>query len=452
MRANRDQNEIRLRVLLSTGARSPRELQQLLGISQPTLSRLIARLSGQILTLGRARAARYALPRQVRGGGSAFSVYRIDDQGDARAVGVLHALQGREYWWERTGRQQGELFDHLPWFIQDLRPDGFVGRAFAQRQGAELGLPRRLNDWNDDEVLVALSRRGEDCVGDLVVGEESLARYLRAAREPHSPIAAVDRGREYPRLAQAAMAGEPAGSSAGGEQPKFTVLLEDERLRHLLVKFSYPTTTREGRRWADLLICEHLALQTIREAGFGAAQTGIFEAGGRVFLEVERFDRAGRFGRRPLVSLGAVDDEFFGRRDNWIAAAGRLEQARMIAPEDAAALRWLAVFGILIHNTDQHFGNVSLVAQEEGRFALAPAYDVLPMFYRPEGSEIAARRNEVPLPPAGAHLEWESAREWAVKFWARAAADERISPEFRQLCGENRESLKWATTAPRLLV
>lgn len=48
-----------------------------------------------------------------------------------------------------------------------MRPDGFVGRAFTQRQAAELGLPVKLNDWTDDDVLPALSRRGEDHADNL---------------------------------------------------------------------------------------------------------------------------------------------------------------------------------------------------------------------------------------------------------------------------------------------
>jgi hypothetical protein len=41
---------------------------------------------------------------------------------------------------------------------------------------------------------------------------------------------------------------------------------------------------------------------------------------------------------------------------------------------------------------------------------------------------------------------------WAERFWAIAAADERISPEFRQACAENRGHLERAGTGPRLIV
>ncbi len=447
----RSERGIRLKSLLSTGARTPGELQERMGISQPTLSRLVADMAGEVVSLGRGKATRYALPRPIKGGADSFPVYRIDERGDVHLFGTLRALQGGEYWWKAAEAGGGRLMDHLPWFVQDLRPDGFMGRAFAQREGAALGLPSRLADWSDDDLLVALSRRGDDCMGDLLVGEESLARYFQRAREPIPSVLPDDRAREYPRFARLALDGAPPGSSAGGEQPKFAVMLEGERPCHALVKFSFETTTAEGRRWADLLVCEHLALQTVKEAGIRATCSRIVEGGGRVFLEVARFDRVGRLGRLPLVSLGALEDEFFGRRDNWIAASIRLEGARMICPEDAAALRWLSVFGILIGNTDQHFGNVSLIRGERERFTLAPAYDVLPMFYRPVGSEIAARRYELPLPPPGASLQWQSARPWAERFWVRAATDERISPEFRRICRENRTLLDAIGNGPRLI-
>ena len=87
------------------------------------------------------------------------------------------------------------------------------------------------------------------------MGEESLARYL-AATQPATAISTTD---DYLLLAEKAMAGDPAGSSAAGEQPKFMALIEREAAPlQVLVKFSPPVTTAEGGRWSDLLMCEHL--------------------------------------------------------------------------------------------------------------------------------------------------------------------------------------------------
>ncbi len=447
------QNEARLLAILSSGSRTASELQQVLGVSQPTLSRLLAVLSGQIVPLGRARATRYARPRVVRGEGSTFPLYKVTEMGDLSSLGELIVLMGGQYWWN-PGNHPGELFDHLPWFVQDMRPEGFIGRAFAHSKSSELDLPERLADWNDDHVLIALSNRGEDCMGNLILGENSVARYFQGTRQPPEIISADERDRIYPEHIQASLAGDPPGSSAGGEQPKFGALIEDKGdLRHVLVKFSPTITTLSGRRWADLLVCEHIALQLIRDQGIAASQSELLVIDDRFLLEVVRFDRCDKFGRHPMLSLQSVDNEFFGELDNWVAAAGRLEKQGMLSVEDAERLRWLALFGNLIANTDQHFGNISLIMEDSRRrrFSLAPAYDMLPMLYRPQENEAPARSFNPPLPPAAALTQWEDAQQAAARFWTFAAADLRISPEFRNICAFNLEIIRGLRTGPRLV-
>jgi hypothetical protein len=447
-RVNEQQN--RLLACLYDGPRTSAELRRDLNdISPSTLSRLVERLSGKVVTLGKARAAIYARPRDIRGYGHRFPVYRIDAQGNARQYGILHSVLGRHFWWESLDIGNSRLYQHLPWFIQDMRPDGFMGRAFARRMSHALNFPARLPDWNDEDILVALSRHGDDCMGDLVVGDESMERYLNATRDQLPPVRSVE---EYPLLARQAMDGDPAGSSAGGEQPKFTTLIaRDGALSHVLVKFSTDIATLEGRRWADLLVCEHLALEIIRAAGFPAAHSRLHMTNERAFLEVMRFDRVGRFGRAPMNSLGVVDDEFFGRRDNWIAMADRLTSAKMLSTEDAAAILWFSAFGALIANTDQHFGNVSLIPVNtpQTRFRLAPAYDMLPMLYRP-------RNGEAPLPefnPAVPVLstDFDHVLHHSVLFWDNAARDKRISDEFRTVCAQNAEQVKKIAEGPRVV-
>lgn len=62
-------------------------------------------------------------------------------------------------------------------------------------------------------------------------------------------------------MADAAMRNEISQSSAGGEQPKFTIRekKQDGSITHWLIKFSPPANTPSGIRWADLLICKHIA-------------------------------------------------------------------------------------------------------------------------------------------------------------------------------------------------
>lgn len=452
MQPNTMDNQERLLAFLATGVYSAPEIQQRFGFSQPVISRLITQLNDRVLAIGKARARRYSRLRDLRGLGGNFPVYAIDAEGNARLLGTLYCVAQSDFLWQpQDGREQ--LFKSLPWFLADLHPEGFVGRAFVRNCHQELGLPPRSNDWQEDHALMALVRRGEDTMGNLVVGQESLERYFRMVQEAAGTIPAAARTERYPRLAQEAMEGQPVGSSAGGEQPKFTATIEQGGMvKNVLVKFSPPVANEEGRRWADLLVCEHHALQVAQQAGVAAAQSMVLEAGGRLFLEVLRFDRTGLHGRLPIISLRAVDNEFYGYQDNWVNAANRMEKDGRLSAQDASALRWLSVFSSLIANNDQHFGNISLImADGSKRFSLAPAYDLLPMLYRPMDGATPVRNFTPPAAVPGAHQEWVAAFECACQFWSRVRVDTRISEPFRRICAENLATLERLKTAPRLL-
>jgi hypothetical protein len=454
MSLTNNENQERLLAFLSVGVYSALDIQQRFGCSQATVSRMLAQLGPKVLAFGKARARRYTRLRDVRGLGGTFPVYKIDTDGNAHLLGNLYAVGHDQYLWQPHDAPE-QLYRSLPWFLSDLYPDGFVGRAFVRQLHQEFGLPARIVDWNDDHVLTALARRGEDPMGNLVIGYETIERYLQLVREPLPPIPAGEIDEAYTRLAQAAMDGQHPGSSAGGEQPKFTAVIErDGVIQNVLVKFSPLVTSEEGRRWADLLVCEHHALGIIQEeACIPASRSRIVESGGRVFLEVVRFDRVGLIGRLPIVSLRAIDNEFYGAQDSWINAAGRLVADKRFSVEDARAMRWLSVFGSLIANTDQHFGNISLIMVDGSkRYNLAPAYDILPMYYRPTVDGVIP--SQVFTPPAAvpnAPNEWESALHCATLFWERAAADTRISESFRKICEENLTAIRRLTSGPRLV-
>lgn len=184
----------RLITLLSRGPASAQELATRLGISQPTFSRL-ARTLPEVVPFGEGRARRYALAREVRGLGQSFPVHRISESGQVTFWATLRTLHGGA-WFDSTDGEDRGLVADLPYFIQDMRPQGFIGRAFPA-QHADLGLPAHISRWSSDDVLVALARRGEDCVGNLIVGEESLARYLATRAGPARTIASHERAIHY---------------------------------------------------------------------------------------------------------------------------------------------------------------------------------------------------------------------------------------------------------------
>ena len=201
------------RVLRISGLRRGVEIQRELGISQPVMSRLMREAGPRVSRFGRSVATCYALSQEIAGLGRNAPVFCVDEHGCPSRHGVLHFLAGGEYWLERESGN-GQLFRGLPPFMEDMRPQGYIGRGFPALY-PELALPGRIGDWNDDHQMIALAMRGEDCVGNLIIGEKSLDRFN--AGKPHSYARA-----EYPNLATGALAGQP-GSSAGGEHPKFAV-------------------------------------------------------------------------------------------------------------------------------------------------------------------------------------------------------------------------------------
>lgn len=264
-------------------------------------------------------------------------------------------------------------------------------------------------------------------------GQSSFAVHMDSRRV--APIRDADIPHVYQELASATSQ-SGAGSSAGGEQPKFTC--ETESRGHLIVKFA-----RVRSRSADMLVLEELALSALTAAGVEAAPARYFEADGYGFLEVDRFDRVGRYGRRGMISAGAIDDELFGMRDNWPAFAQRCADEGLMDQDDVQRVQVLTAFSELIGNGDRHFENLSLMTDEGGHpVAVSPAYDMLPMMYSPVGGGIEPELR--PVAPSfqslGAQRDvWAQAFQAGHAFWLAAAADERLSRPMRDISCRNAE-------------
>ena len=164
-----------------------------------------------------------------------------------------------------------------------------------------------------------------------------------------------------------------------------------------------------------------------------------------MFLESERFDRttgglhrAGAPGRIGMVSLLAYDAQYIGQMDNWAATAERMEARGLLTPQDARTLCLLEAYGLLIANTDRHYGNISLL-RRAGEWALSPTYDMLPMLYAPVAGELVERdfATRSSQPTTATLPVWAAALALAKTFWEATATDTRISTGFRAICAVN---------------
>lgn len=430
------------------------ELAAALGVSVPTVHRLLSKLpAGDLVAAGKARRARYALSRPLRGGKAVYPAYRVDVDGRLENAGSLALLHLSGSWmplvelgWPVPQEARDGWWPGLPYPLYQMRPQGYMGRQFARAEHLRLTLPQDVSAWSDDDVLYAMSQAGSDLSGDLIVGEPACELWLRErAREPE-PVSEQDTLAFYEQAADRAVAAGVPGSSAAGEFPKFTArrALPGAATPHVIVKFSGAENSASVQRWSDLLVCEHLALQGIaRLPGLAAARTRILGSGGRVFLEVERFDRHGESGRSPLCALDVVDAAFVGSgAAGWPTVVAELAAQGVTHETAVSAVTRLWWFGRLIGNTDMHQGNLAFRPDETGRFSLAPAYDMLPMRFAPlAGGEIPTPSPEFALPLPDQRAAWIEACGAALGFWKTASEDTRISEGFRAVCLAQREAL-----------
>lgn len=278
--------------------------------------------------------------------------------------------------------------------------------------------------WTLEQVLFALIAHEHDHPGALSIGE------MRGESLSEAPIELAARIAHYDRIAQNVNQTLPAGSSAGGEQPKFLAHLDAPRgYERLIVKFSPPRDTPFGERWHDLLHSERIALDVLRSHGFAAAESRVVTGATRSYLESVRFDRIGQFGKRHVVPLSAVHRAFVaGAPQHWAATTDVLARHGRLPFAEAQQVRVLREFGRLIGNTDMHFGNLSLWVENmddgqavlrDPRFRLAPVYDMLCMTWRPGEfrDDLGYTPFETPQASPGAADAWAQAAQMAAVFW-----------------------------------
>ncbi len=165
-----------------------------------------------------------------------------------------------------------------------------------------------------------------------------------------------------------------ATPSMGGARPKGTVKDRDD---YWLVKPALPSDT------VDIPLLEHVAQQWASLAGLHFARTEHEQVGdGLSVLRSLRFDRHGAQRHMTLSGATLLRTEYPGRLkpQQWSYPRLAEELLQLGAPlEDGRELFGRMVFNALVGNDDDHPRNHAAVySHQEGRWRLAPAFDVVP--------------------------------------------------------------------------
>lgn len=258
--------------------------------------------------------------------------------------------------------------------VDDARPDRWGERVI-----------RFIDQPKRHSLMEYLYFAGDERFGALGVSTSD-TQYL--PREG-GPLPRLDQAQELSDVVSKIAAAEPitereravirAGGSFGGAKPKALIEIGGEEW---VVKFF-------NNEPVDSPLIEHATMTLAAKAQIEVAQTQVLTlTGGLHAVAVRRFDRK---GDKRIHSISA------GTALRAAAAAGQEPELSYPAlalllrragvtegdanAQDASELFRRMVFNILMDNTDDHEKNHSLLVVspwENGRFRLAPAYDVLP--------------------------------------------------------------------------
>ena len=135
-------------VLARRAAVSAPELAEQLGVSVPTLHRLLLEFEGAVVSAGRARRTRYALRKAVRADPGEIPLYEVDAAGRAELVSHLALVhpQGScmhlaDSAWPVPEESRDGWWPGMPYPLYDMRPQGCLGSPVGARSTASSASP-----------------------------------------------------------------------------------------------------------------------------------------------------------------------------------------------------------------------------------------------------------------------------------------------------------------------
>lgn len=258
--------------------------------------------------------------------------------------------------------------------VDDARPDRWGERVIQY-----IDRPRRLS------LMEYLFFAGDDRFGALGVSTSD-AQYLP---RQDGPLPRLEQAQELSEVVAKIAAAEPiterertvlrGGGSFGGAKPKALIGIGGEQW---VLKFF-------NNEPFDSPLVEHATMTLAAKAGIRVAETQVITLADKLHaVAVRRFDRSGEqrihgisagTALRAAAAAGQSPEMGYPELALLLRRAGVAEGEANT--QDAAELFRRMVFNILVDNTDDHEKNHSLLVVapwDNGRFRLAPAYDVLP--------------------------------------------------------------------------
>jgi len=274
-----------------------------------------------------------------------------------------------------TRRAPSHLDSPFPFALADTAPDAWgmriIQRAHAKRRAEDPTLApltafdylAAVDDFSRVGALRLVNSEGEFLRSSTRHRTPHLVDLGRIAVAAHRIEAGTDTEADLAYL-------QGKATSLGGLRPKCTVIEEDGALA-----IGKLASIRDER---SIVRGEVLALRLVAHAGGRAALARLVKVEGIEAAVVRRFDRSVEGARVPYLSAGSL---LQARRDEDRAYTEIADAIRRVGAAPADDLRELwrrLVINLLITNVDDHLWNVGFLHAGDGKWRLAPAFDVNP--------------------------------------------------------------------------
>jgi serine/threonine-protein kinase HipA len=284
-----------------------------------------------------------------------------------------------------------ETYKGLPGLLADSLPDKFGNRlidAWLARQG------RDSDSFDPVERLCYTGKRG---MGALEFEPAAHAEDPSESIEVHNLVALAkevlsersDMKTNIHKKADGLLEIIKVGTSAGGSRAKAIIAYDEKsgnvrsgqvetspEYTYWIIKFDGVTNKELGDPEGYGKI-EYAYYKMALDAGIIMPECRIFPENDRVHFMSKRFDRKDGYKKIHVQTLCALAHFDYNDPDAYsYEQAFQVMRQLRLPYSDAVQLYIRMVFNVIARNQDDHTKNISFLMEEDGKWKLAPAYDV----------------------------------------------------------------------------
>lgn len=295
--------------------------------------------------------------------------------------------------------RDSETFKGMPGLLADALPDRY-GKELINAWLARQGRPE--NSLNPVELLCFIGKRGMGALEfEPVTGKESNSYDLELSDLIETTKALLEKKEELNISTQHNMEDVmldvlKMGTSAGGARPKAIIAynekthkiksgqtLAEDGFEHWLIKFDEISDVQFGVSKGYGRV-EMAYYKMATDFGIDMMESRLIEEKHRVHFMTKRFDRVGRNQKVHTQTLCALQHYDFANITSYsYEQVFQTMRLLRLTYAEAEQMYKRMVFNVVARNCDDHTKNFAFLMDTQGKWKLAPAYDIC-FAYRPD--------------------------------------------------------------------